>query len=150
MALGIRLSEQLALCATIDPDAYAAATIVTDEIDMAKFSRVLFIILAGTPGTAATLTCTLKGGASSNAGSHSTTVTGKVTTALTQAGTDADKQVLLEVTAEEVAAQSLRYIELSCVLAVEAWDFGVVALGVPADYSNATSLDLATVDEIVA
>ncbi|MCA9906244.1 MAG: hypothetical protein KC547_20455 [Anaerolineae bacterium] len=144
------LSERLAVIATIDPDVTAAGTVITDEIDMSKYRRVMFIVMAGTLGSSATLDFSVKGGASSNAGSHSTAITGKSITQLTQAGTDeSDRQAIVEVSATEVRAQSLRYIEGSLVVATASSDAAVIVLGEPAHALPATEIDLASVAEIV-
>lgn len=145
-----KIYEYLAVIATIDPDAYTAATYVTDEIDMQDWDSVLFVVMAGTLGTSATLDFVVNGGATSNAGSHATAVTGTTITQLTQAGSDSDKQVLVEVTNEAVAAQSLRFIEGSMAIGTATSDAGAVVLGVPRNYRNANQFDLASVDEIKA
>lgn len=145
-----KLTDFMALVAAIDPDAYAAGTVITDEIDMAVWEKVIFVVMAGTLGTSATVDFSVKGGASSNAGSHSTAVTGKAITQLTDAGSDDDKQAIVEVSHQECGAQGLRYIEGSLVVAVATSDAGAVAFGVPRNYGPAHKLDLASVDEIVS
>lgn len=142
------LSEQLAVVATIDPDAYGTGDQTTDIIDMKLHRRVLFIILGGTLGTVATLDFLVKGSASSNMASPSN-LTGKAVTQLTEAGTDSDKQALVEVTAEEVAAQGFRYIQGTASLAAATSDYGLVAIADFSRYSTADENDLASVDEIV-
>ena len=144
------LSERLAVVATVDPDVLTAAAHTTDEIDMQKWERVLFIIQAGTLGSSATLDFVVNGGASSNAGSHSTAITGTAITQLTQAGSDSDKQVLVEVSAEQVASQGLRYIEGVATVGTASSDGAIIVLGLHKDYSTAADYDLATVDEIIS
>jgi hypothetical protein len=150
MASKSRLTERLAVIGTVDPDANTAATYNTDEINMKNFTRVIFIVMAGALGTSATVDFSVSGGASSNAGSHATAVTGKAITQLTEAGGDSDKQAIVEVTAEECAAQGLQYIEGALVVATATSDCAVIVLGEPAHYSNAPDVDLASVAEIVA
>ena len=145
-----RLSEQLGIVATIDPDAYTAAAYRTDEIDMKYVQRVEFIVMTGDLGSNATLDFIVKGGAATNAGSHSTNVTGKSITQLTQAGTDSDKQVIVEVTAEECAEQGIRFIEGVMTVGTATSDCGVIALASGFRYGNAQDYDLASVDEVVA
>jgi len=149
MPLNIRLSEMLGIVATIDPDQQTTAAVISDEIDMSKWSRVVFVLLTGVLGTAATVDLVVKGGASSNAGSHSTTVTGKSITQLVKASND-DDQVLLEVTAEECAAQGLNFIEATCTVGTADSFVCVVGIGLREDYSDVTSHDLASVVQIVA
>jgi len=151
MATGFqeRLSEGLAVVSCIDPDVYTAAAYNGDVIDMSKFKRVMFIIQAGTLGTNATVDWVLKGDTTSG-GSYSTTITGKSITQLTEAGTDSDKQVVVEVTAEEVAAQGYRYIRETLTVGTATSDAGSVAIGFGSRYSPTSDNDLASVDEIVA
>lgn len=151
MASNIQLTESLGVVATIDPDVHTAAAYISDEIDMSKWTRVVFIVMTGTLGSSATVDFVVKGGAATNAGSHSTTVTGKSLTQITQAGTDgSDKQYLVEVSAEECAAQGLNFIEGTMTVGTATSDAGCVAIGYRDDYSDVTAQDLASVTEIVA
>lgn len=151
MATGFneRLSEGLAVVSCIDPDAYTAAAYTGDVIDMQKYKRVMFIVMAGDLGSSATVDWVLKGDTASG-GSYSTTITGKSITQLTQAGTDDNKQVIIEVTAEEVAAQGYRYIRETLTVGTATSDAGSVALAFGFRNSPASDTDLSSVDEIVA
>jgi len=71
-------------------------------------------------------------------------------TALTAAGTDDNKQAKVEVTAEECAAQGVRYLRGDLVIAVAASLVCVIVQAAPNRYSPAADFDLASVDEIVA
>lgn len=142
------LTEALALVGTVDPDAYGTGAQNTDVIDMQNFRRVLFVVSAGTLGSSATLDFGVYGDTASN-GSFATLITGKEITQLTEAGTDSDKQALIEVTAEEVGAQGFRYIRGTATLGAATSNYGVVVLGAWARTNPASALDLASVDEIV-
>ena len=80
----------------------------TDVIDMSQFRRILFIVQAGTIASTGKLDFAVYGDIAVGMSSP-VLITGKSITQLTEAGTDSDKQAILEVTAEEVAAQK-RYI----------------------------------------
>ena len=125
------------------------STYTSDEIDMADFKRVVFILSVGDLGSSATVDFEINGGASSNPGSLATLVTGKDATQLTQAGSDSDKQVIIEVSAEEAAAQGLQYLEAEVIVGTAACDLGLIVLGEPAHYSDTAGLDLATVAEVI-
>jgi len=144
-----RLSERLAVVATIDPDAYTTGAQNSDIIDMHLHRRVMFIVMSGDLGSSATLNFKVQGSAASNMGSPAD-LTGKVITALTQAGTDGDKQSIVEVTAEEVATQGFRYIRGIMTVGVATSDAGMIAIAGNTRYQPANEYDLATVDEIVA
>lgn len=146
-----RLSQELAVVATIDPDAYTTGAQTSDIIDMRYHKRVIFIIMAGALGSSATLDFSLASSAASNMASSSA-LSAKSITQLTQAGTDSDKQAIVEVTAEEVAANGVghRYIQGTMTVAVATSDCGLIALADRSRYAPAADYDLASVDEIVA
>jgi hypothetical protein len=137
------LREQLSVVSCIDPDAYTAATYTGDVIDMQDFRRVIFILQAGDLGSSATLDYRVEGSAVVGL-----TSSGTVGTAATQL-TDSNKQVVIEVTAEQVAALGYRYIRDEMIVKTATSDCGSIALGQLAHYSPASEYDLASVDEIL-
>ena len=77
-------SEVAAVVATIDPDAYTAATTVSDYADMGKFERVMFILQVGTMATNATLDAVVKQATDSSGTGAKNLTTSKAITQLTQ------------------------------------------------------------------
>lgn len=144
------ITEGLALIGTIDPDAYGTGITSTDVIDMLYWKEVLFVVQAGTITSTGTIDFEVNYDTASN-GSFTNVVTGKAITQLTAAGTDSDKQALVRVTDEEVAAMAAgaRYIRGDASLLAAGADFGVVVLGVPKHYGSAAEYDIASVDEII-
>jgi len=147
MAYTERLSEQLAIVACIDPDAYGTGAQSSDVIDMRYHRRVMFIVMAGTLGSSATLDfkvqeCATSGGTYSD-------LSGKSITQLTDAGTDDDKQAIVEVAAEEMGA-GMRYLKGILTVGTATSDAGVIALADVTRYKPANAYDLSSVDEIVA
>lgn len=142
------LSDQLAVIATIDPSSISPGSVNTDVIDLSRVRSVIFVVAAGTLGASATLDFAVKGDSASG-GSFTTTVTGKTITQLTQAGSDDNKQVIVEVSAEEAGAQGFRYVRGALTVGTAASQACVVALAGGLRYSPASDFDLATVDEIV-
>ena len=147
---GGNIAENVAILATIDPDAYGTGTQTTDIIDMRYWREVMFIVTAGDLGASATLDFSVAASAASNMGSSSS-ISGKSITQFTQAGTDSDKQAIVRVTAEEVAAIGIghRYIQGTLTIGTAASDAAVIVLGVSARYQPVDAIDLASVDEIV-
>lgn len=143
-----KLYERLAVVAAIDPDNYGTGTQGTDVIDLANVRRVLFIVMAGDLGSSASLAFEVRGDTAAN-GPFATKITGKEITPLTQAGTDSDKQVIVEVSSEEVRLQGFRFIRGVATLTAATSDYGVVALGGDTQFQPASEYDLASVDEIV-
>lgn len=142
-----QLNEQIVVVATVDPDAYGTGTQNSDVIDMALHDRVLFVVMAGTLGTNGTVDFGVYGDTASN-GSFSTLITGKSITQLTEAGTDSDKQAVVEVSGDEVQAQGYRYVRGLLTIGTATSDAGVVALAGGNRYNIAD--DLSSVDEVVA
>lgn len=140
------ITEKLAVVATIDPDANGAAAYSTDTIDMSKWERVLFIVMVGEMASTSTVDFDVVSDPLTG-GSYATTEAS--ITQLTQAGTDSDKQVLVEVRGVDVAANGNRWIKGVLTVGEAASDSAVVALGVPRNAYPAFDNDLASVDEIV-
>ncbi len=149
MTLENRLSERLALVACIDPDAYGTGAVNSDVIDMLQHRRILFVVMAGDIASTGKLDFAVYGDTASN-GSFATLITGKSITQLTQAGTDSDKQAIVEVSSEEVQAQGKRYIRGVMTFTTAGGDAGMVAVAGDSRYQPNNVFDLASVDEIVA
>lgn len=148
MALSTKMFEELAVVATIDPDAYTAAAYVSDYVEIGDYNQLMFIIMAGTLGTNATLDAKLTQ-ATDSSGTSAKDVTGKAITQLTEAGTDSDKQAIITVTGENLdVANGFKFVALTMTIGTATSDAGAVALGIPR-YKPATDWDLATVDEVV-
>lgn len=144
-----RLSEQLAIVAAIDPDAYTTGDQNSDAVDMSKFNRAMFLVMAGTLGSSGTVDFKLQWSETSG-GSYSD-ISGKAITQLTQAGSDDDKQVIVEITAEELAEvdTTARFVRGVLTIGTATSDAAMIALaGVPRQHP-ASDDDLASVDEIV-
>ena len=141
------LTERLALLGTIDPDAYGTGTQGSDWVDMSKFMQVMFAVLAGALGSSATLDFKVQE-ATSAAGAGAQDLSGKSITQLTEAGTDDDKQVLVNVRADELS-DGYRYVRGLMTIGVATSDAGLVVLGGDPTYAPASDFDLASVDEIV-
>jgi hypothetical protein len=139
-------SERAAIVATIDPDAYGTGEELSDAIDMSLFGRLLAIVAAGTLGSSATLDAKLTSSATS--GGQYTDIAGKAITQLTQAGTDSDKQALINLDASELP-EGHRFVKLSMTVGTATSDAGAIVLGFDPRSAPASDDDLASVDEIV-
>jgi len=149
MSINALGSESVAVLGVIDPDATAASTVTTDWGDMSKFETCMAIVMAGTLGSSATLDAKLEQ-ASDSSGTGAKDITGKSITQLTQAGTDADKQAIINVRAEELDIDnSFNHVRLSVTVAVATSDAGGILLGLNPRHAPASDNDLASVDEIV-
>ena len=143
-----RLHQRVAVVGTIDPQSGTAGNYDTDGVDMSKFRRALFVLLVGAMTSTGTVNAKLQGSADN---STFVDITGKAITQLTEAGTDANKQALLEISDAELAdtAATYRYVRMRVVTATAASLIAAVALGADPRYAPASDNDLASVDEIV-
>jgi hypothetical protein len=142
-------SEKVAVLGVIDPDANGAGALTSDYGDAAKFEQLMAVIMAGTLGTNATIDAKLVQ-ATDASGTGVKDITGKAITQLTEAGTDSDKQAIIQVRADELdVAGGFRYVAIVMTTAVATSDSGAILLGLNPAYGPANSNDLASVDEIV-
>lgn len=143
-------SARVAVVGAIDPDAYAASTQTTGWIDAKKFHSFMAIIMAGTLGASATLDAKIEQ-ASDGSGTGAKDVAGLAITQLTQAGTDSDKQAVINIDphADLDRTNGFDFFRLSMTVATAASDAGGIVLGLNPRYGAANASDATTVDEIV-
>lgn len=142
----IKPSDRAPVLAVIDPDAYTAATYTSGWVDMSLWGSLQAIVFAGTLGSGATLDAKLEQ-ATSAAGAGAKDITGKAITQLTQAGTDSDKQAVINCQSEDLDVEGgFRYVRLSMTVGNATSDAGGVVLGMDPRYAPT---DASTVDEVV-
>lgn len=141
-------NERVAVVGVVDPDAYTASGSydkTTDAIDMSKWNRVAFIVMAGDVEDTGTID--FKVTESDMSGGSYTDVADKAITQLTT--DDDDKQAIIEVTAADLTDDN-RYVRGELRTATAASDVSVVALGLDARNEPAGAGNLASVAEVVA
>lgn len=144
-----RPSEVTALVGIIDPDAYAAGAVSTGWVDASKFFKFLAIIMAGDLGASATLDAKIEQ-AKDASGTAAKDLTGKAITQLTKAGTDDNKQALINIRSEELDINGgFTHLRLTMTTAAATSDSGGILLGFNPRYGPASDHDLTSVDEIV-
>jgi hypothetical protein len=142
-------SEQVAVLACIDPDAYGTGTYTTGRIHAALFERLQAVIMAGDLGSSATLNAKLIGHTASSGGT-SADISGAAITALTQAGSDSNKQAIINLDGGKLGKLGYEYVELSMTVGTATSDCGALLLGFDPKYAPASDNDAASVDEIVS
>ena len=139
MAFCERLSEQLAVVATIDPQAGATGPVTSDVVDMTLHRRALFVMMRGA-GTAGQTVAIQE----ANAG-----FTALTATILTRASADCDvtlEQHVFEVTAE---AMGVGCTALRAVVTSSATDiYALLCLADVIRYHPASDYDLASMASI--
>ncbi len=149
MNSNLKPSDRVAVVGNIDPDAYGAGSYTTGWIDMSKFLAIMAVVQAGTLGASATLDAKIQQ-ATSAAGAGAKDVTGKAITQLTQAGTDSDKQAVINLFANELDINNgFTHVQLSITVGTATSDAGAIVLGLDPVKDVASANDAATVDEIV-
>lgn len=146
--MATKITEKLAVLSTIDPDNQAAAATVTgDWVKATGFDQFLAVFSAGVMATSATCIFSVQQATASD-GTGAKAV--KTATTLTQAGTDADKQVLIGIDVSELdLAGGFFWIAPRAVVAVDTVYVSAVLLGIAPTYGVALTGDLSTVDEIL-
>jgi hypothetical protein len=125
----------------IEPDAYAANPYSTSWLSMRDFAKLTALIFAGTLGSSATLDGKLEQ-AKDSGGSGAKDITGKAITQLTQAGTDSDKMVAIELDASELdVAGKFDHVRLTITVGTATSDAGALVIRhqpsyAPVDDSN--------------
>lgn len=141
-------SNEAVLAGIIDPDAYAASTVTSGWVSLVTYEAIQAIVMAGTLGSSATIDAKLEQ-ASNSGGTGAKDITGKSITQLTQAGTDSDKQAIINCRSDELdVANGFTHVRLSMTIGTATSDAGGLILGHYARYQPAT--DLASVDEVVS
>jgi len=142
-------SDRSAVAGIIDPDATGAGTVTTGWISMADFGRIMAVVMAGTLGASATLDAKLEQ-ATDGSGTGAKDITGKAITQLTKAGSDDDKQAVINCHQSELDLEnSFTHVRLSMTVGTATSDVGAVVLGLDPRYGPASDNDLASVAEIV-
>ena len=146
MKYNVLLSDQVQVAGAIDPDVYTAATYTTGWISMATYNRIMAIVMAGTLGASATLDAKLEK-ATDGSGTGAADITSKAITQLTQAGTDSDKQAIINCRSDELGG-AFTHVRLSMTVGTATSDAGAIVLGALARFEPAT--DATSVDQIVS
>ena len=142
----VKPSARLSLLGVIDPDAYNAAAYSTGWIDAGLYEGLLAMVAVGDMQANSTVDAKLEQ-ATSAAGAGAKDVSGKAITQLTQAGTDDNKQALINMKSEDLDTNNgFHFVRLTVTVAVAASDMGAVLFGSDARY---TPTHAATVDEVV-
>lgn len=143
-------SDRAAIVGVIDPDVTAAGAVSTGWVAAKDFLTFMAIVFAGTLGSSATLDAKIEQ-ASDSSGTGAKDVTGKAITQLTQAGTDSDKQAIINVKQSDLdLVNGFTHLRLTVTVGTASSDAGAVLLGFDPAYGPASDYDAASVDEIVA
>jgi len=142
-------SEVAAILAVTVPDSRTAGTVRSGDADMSMFESCMIIITVGEMAATSTLDAVVHQADSAGANDKVLSPSSKTITQLT--ATDDDKQIIINVRAEDMdMANDFSNINLNVTVANAAVDYGVVILGFNPRYAPASDNDVSTVDEIVS
>lgn len=141
-------SEVAAIVGAIDPDAYAANTYTTGYISMKLFRRFMAVVTVGDIVSTGVVNAKIIA-YTDNAGGGAFDVPGAAITQMTEAGTDSNKQAVINFDTQALAGNTeYTHFRLSVALTVAGADMGAVVLGFDPLYAPASDNDAATVDSI--
>lgn len=140
-------TEVAGVVGVIDPDAYTANTYLTGYIPLKNFRRFMAIVMAGDLGSSATVDAKLRA-FTDGSGGGGADITGAAITQLTQAGSDSNKQAIINLNTDTLAGSAYTHIALSVTVGTATSDMGAIVLGFDAPYAPASDSDAASVDEI--
>jgi hypothetical protein len=119
-------SELIDVVAAIDPDAYSAAAVSSGYADMSDYEALLAVELAGDMVSNSTLDLALHSAVAASGGAL---VTGKSITQLTKAGSDDNKQALINLRRSELT-EGHRYVKMVRTLGTAGSDEAALLLGI--------------------
>lgn len=145
----LRPSDRAGVLAAISPVSQAAGTVSTPWIAMADQASLTAIVQAGVLGAAATLDAKFEQ-ATSSAGAGAKDVTGRAMTQLTKAGSDDNKQAIINLGARDLDfANGFTHVRLSVTVGVAASLMAAMVIGMDQRAGVASDAGAASVDEIV-
>lgn len=144
----VKLSEVIAVMATLDPASVAASTVLTAWVPMANVAKLAALIQTGVLGTSATVDAKLRQ-ATDAAGTGAKDITGKAITQIVKATGDG-KQAIIEMRAEDLDVNNgFGFVALSVTVGVAASQLSAALIGSGVRYMPASTLNQAGVAQIV-
>lgn len=144
----VKLSEVVAVMATLDPASVVASTVVTAWVPMANIGKLSAFIQTGVLGASATVDAKLRQ-ATDAAGTGAKDITGKAIVQIVKASGDA-KQAFIEMRAEDLDVNNgFGFAALSVTVGAAASQLSAILIGSGARYTPASTLNQAGVVQIV-
>lgn len=144
----VKLSERIAVLATLDPASVAASTVLTAWVPVANFHSIAALIQTGVLGASGTLDAKLRQ-ATDSTGTGAKDVAGKAIVQILKAAGDG-KQAFIELRGEDLdVSNGFAFVALSVTVGVAASIFGAQLLGANARFLPASALNAATVVQII-
>lgn len=142
-----KLSEHLAIVATLDPASVAAGTVTTGWVSVANLLQLAAIIQTGVLGASATLDAKIQQ-ATSSGGAGAKDVSGKAITQIVKATGDNKQAVISFRTSDLDVEGGFAYVRLSATVGTAASIFGALLVALPR-YEPASAYNQAAVAQTV-
>lgn len=140
----LKLSEKLAVMATLNPASVAASTVVSGWVSMSNIDSLLALINTGVLGASATIDAKLRQ-ATDSSGTNPKDITGKAITQIVKASGD-NVQATIECRDTDLdVTNGYSYVALSVTVGTAASIFGATLLGGNPIYVPASALNQAGV-----
>ncbi len=144
-----KASEQIAVVETIDPVSQGVGSVSSGWVPVKNFHHFMAVVMAGVLGAAATLDGKIEQ-ATDASGTGAKDVTGRSITQLTKAGSDDNKQAVINIAPADLDLDnSFNHIRLTLTVGAAASLVAGVLIGLDPRMAPASDNDVSTVDEIV-
>jgi hypothetical protein len=144
----VKLSEKVAILATLDPASVAASTVLTSWVPVANIGQVTALIQTGVLGAGATVDAKLRQ-ATDSAGTGAKDISGKAIAQIVKASGD-NVQAMVEARAEDLDVNNgFAYVALSVTVATAASQLSAALIGSVARFAPASAFNQAAVKQIV-
>lgn len=144
----VKLSEKVAVLATLDPASVAASTVVTTFVPMANVAQLSALIQTGVMGASGTIDAKLRQ-ATDAAGTGAKDITGKAITQIVKASGD-NKQAFIELHGADLDVNGgFAFVALSVTVGTAASQLSAALIGSVPRFAPASALNQAGVVQIV-
>jgi hypothetical protein len=144
----LKISEKLAVMATMDPASVGASTVVSGWVSMANLHSLMALINTGVLGASATIDAKLRQ-ATDSSGTNAKDITGKAITQIVKATGD-NVQALVECRDTDLDVNNgFAFVALSVTVGTAASIFGATLLGGNPIFVPASSLNKASVVQVI-
>jgi hypothetical protein len=149
MDTNIKLTEKLAVLATLDPASVAAGTVVSGWVKAADFHNIMALIQTGTLGASATVDAKLRQ-ATDSSGTSAKDVANAAITQIVKASGD-NKQAMIEIRTDELdSANGFGYVALSLTVGTASSVVGAAVIGGNPRVAPCNGLNQTAVVQVVA
>jgi hypothetical protein len=144
----VKISEKLAILATLDPASVSAGTVVTTWVPVAAFHSIAALIQTGVLGASATVDAKLRQ-ATDSTGTGAKDIAGKALTQIVKASGD-NVQAIVECRSDDLdTTNGYAFVALSVTVGTAASIVGAALIGGNGRYMPASAANQAAVKQVI-